>query len=75
MERTVRRLEIEEVALEKETDDASKARLEKLRQELADDREKLNQLSTRWQNEKQAIDSVRVLKEQLETLRGEFRTR
>jgi len=71
VERTVRRLEIEEVALEKETDDASKARLEKLRQELADDREKLNQLSTRWQNEKQAIDSVRVLKEQLETLRGE----
>ena len=71
VERTVRRLEIEEVALEKETDDASKARLEKLRQELADDREKLNQLSTRWQNEKQPIDSVRVLKEQLETLRGE----
>ncbi|WP_047888708.1 ATP-dependent chaperone ClpB [Rhodococcus sp. ARP2] len=71
VERTVRRLEIEEVALEKETDDASKARLEKLRQELADDREKLNQLSTRWQNEKQAIDSVRVMKEQLETLRGE----
>ncbi len=71
VERTVRRLEIEEVALEKETDDASKARLEKLRQELADDREKLNQLSTRWQNEKQAIDSVRVLKEQFETLRGE----
>lgn len=71
VERMVRRLEIEEVALEKETDDASKARLEKLRQELADDREKLNQLSTRWQNEKQAIDSVRVLKEQLETLRGE----
>ncbi|OYD68509.1 ATP-dependent Clp protease ATP-binding subunit ClpB [Rhodococcus sp. OK302] len=71
VERIVRRLEIEEVALEKETDDASKARLDKLRQELADDREKLNQLSTRWQNEKQAIDSVRGLKEQLETLRGE----
>ena len=46
-------------------------RLEKLRQELADDREKLSQLSTRWQNEKNAIDSVRGLKEQLETLRGE----
>ncbi|MGA9873609.1 MAG: ATP-dependent chaperone ClpB [Rhodococcus sp. (in: high G+C Gram-positive bacteria)] len=71
VERSVRRLEIEEMALEKETDDASKARLEKLRAELADGREKLNQLSTRWQNEKNAIDSVRVLKEQLETLRGE----
>ncbi|WP_330251841.1 ATP-dependent chaperone ClpB [Nocardia sp. NBC_00565] len=71
VERAVRRLEIEEVALEKETDAASKQRLEKLRQELADDREKLNQLMTRWQNEKSAIDQVRVLKEELESLRGE----
>ncbi|MFE3545196.1 ATP-dependent chaperone ClpB [Nocardia sp. NPDC059177] len=71
VERAVRRLEIEEVALEKETDAGSKQRLEKLRQELADDREKLGQLTTRWQNEKNAIDSVRGLKEQLEALRGE----
>ncbi|WP_460699927.1 ATP-dependent chaperone ClpB [Nocardia thraciensis] len=71
VERAVRRLEIEEMALAKETDEASKQRLEKLRQELADDREKLSQLMARWQNEKQAIDSVRVVKEELETLRGE----
>ncbi|AHK29323.1 ATP-dependent chaperone ClpB [Rhodococcus opacus PD630] len=71
VERIVRRLEIEEMALQKESDAASKDRLEKLRQELADEREKLNQLTTRWQNEKQAIDSVRGVKEQLETLRGE----
>ncbi|MEV4153397.1 ATP-dependent chaperone ClpB [Nocardia salmonicida] len=71
IERAVRRLEIEEVALEKETDAASKQRLEKLRQELADDREKLSQLTTRWQNEKNALDSARGLKEQLEALRGE----
>ncbi|NLG54701.1 MAG: ATP-dependent chaperone ClpB [Rhodococcus sp.] len=71
VERSVRRLEIEEVALEKETDAASQERLVKLRQELADDREKLAQLTARWQNEKQAIDSVRTLKEQLETLRVE----
>ncbi|MEV8237892.1 ATP-dependent chaperone ClpB [Rhodococcus sp. NPDC077669] len=71
VERAVRRLEIEEMALAKETDDASKARLDKLRQELADLREKLAELSTRWQNEKNAIDSVRVLKEELENLRGE----
>ncbi|ONM49485.1 ATP-dependent chaperone ClpB [Nocardia donostiensis] len=70
VERAVRRLEIEEVALSKETDEASKQRLEKLRSELADDREKLNQLMTRWQNEKSAIDQVRVLKEELESLRG-----
>ncbi|KIQ18169.1 ATP-dependent chaperone ClpB [Rhodococcus sp. Leaf7] len=71
IERVVRRLEIEEMALAKETDDASKARLEKLRGELADSKEKLAELSTRWQNEKNAIDSVRDLKEQLESLRGE----
>ncbi len=71
IERVVRRLEIEEMALAKETDDASRSRLDKLRAELADSKEKLAELSTRWQNEKNAIDSVRDLKEQLETLRGE----
>ncbi|MEV0945397.1 ATP-dependent chaperone ClpB [Rhodococcus sp. NPDC049939] len=71
VERIVRRLEIEEMALQKESDEASKERLERLRRELADEREKLNQLTTRWQNEKQAIDSVREVKEQLEALRGE----
>ncbi|TWS20602.1 ATP-dependent chaperone ClpB [Tsukamurella asaccharolytica] len=70
-ERLVRRLEIEEMALSKETDAASVDRLEKLRGELADHREKLAQLTSRWQNEKGAIDSVRTLKEQLETLKGE----
>ncbi|MGC5247426.1 ATP-dependent chaperone ClpB [Gordonia sp. DT219] len=71
VERIVRRLEVEEVALEKEHDEASKARLEKLRQELADHKEKLNELSARWQGEKTAIDAVRDIKEQLESLRGE----
>ena len=71
VERIVRRLEIEEMALQKETDAASKERLDKLRGELADEREKLNQLTARWQNEKTAIDSVREVKEQLEALRGE----
>ncbi|BDH55465.1 ATP-dependent chaperone ClpB [Tsukamurella sp. PLM1] len=70
-ERLVRRLEIEEMALAKESDAASKDRLEKLRGELADHKEKLAQLNSRWQNEKGAIDSVRALKEQLETLKGE----
>ncbi len=71
VERLVRRLEIEEMALEKEEDAASKERLEKLRAELADQKEKLAELTTRWQNEKNAIDVVREYKEQLETLRGE----
>jgi ATP-dependent Clp protease ATP-binding subunit ClpB len=71
VERLVRRLEIEEMALEKESDEASAARLEKLRSELADQKEKLAELTTRWQNEKTAIDIVREIKEQLEELRGE----
>ncbi|MBS2080253.1 hypothetical protein, partial [Mycobacterium tuberculosis] len=62
---------IEEMALAKEEDEASKERLEKLRSELADQKEKLAELTTRWQNEKNAIDVVRELKEQLEALRGE----
>jgi len=71
VERLVRRLEIEEMALAKEEDAASAERLEKLRAELADQKEKLAELTTRWQNEKNAIDVVRELKEQLETLRGQ----
>ena len=70
-ERVVRRLEIEEMALEKETDVASAERLEKLREELADEREKLTQLKTRWQNEKSSIDDVRVVREELDALRTE----
>jgi ATP-dependent Clp protease ATP-binding subunit ClpB len=71
VERVVRRLEIEEMALTKETDAASVDRLDKLRSELADYQEKLAELTTRWQNEKGAIDVVRELKERLDTLRGE----
>src|SRR3954452_23707601 len=71
VERIVRRLEIEEMALAKEEDDASKDRLEKLRAELADRQEKLAELTPRWKNEKNAIDIVRQLKEQRDTLRGE----
>ena len=70
-ERIVRRLEIEEMALEKETDVASRDRLEKLREELANEREKLTQLKTRWQNEKSSIDDVRVVREELDQLRTE----
>ena len=71
VERIVRRLEVEELALQKETDAASKERLDKLRQELADQKEKLNELSARWQGEKTAIDSVRDLREELDRLRGQ----
>jgi ATP-dependent Clp protease ATP-binding subunit ClpB len=71
VERAVRRLEIEEMALEKEDDAASQERLQRLRADLADRREQLSQLTARWQQEKQAIDAIRTLKEQLEAVRGE----
>ncbi|WP_328645423.1 ATP-dependent chaperone ClpB [Amycolatopsis sp. NBC_00348] len=71
VERAVRRLEIEEMALAKESDAASKDRLSALRAELAEKRETLTALTARWQNEKGSIEKVRELKEQLEQLRGE----
>ncbi|MCP2166218.1 ATP-dependent chaperone ClpB [Goodfellowiella coeruleoviolacea] len=71
VERAVRRLEIEEMALAKESDPASRERLAALRAELAEKREELSGLTARWQNEKGSIDKVRALKEQLEQLRGE----
>ncbi|GAA0226178.1 ATP-dependent chaperone ClpB [Saccharothrix mutabilis subsp. mutabilis] len=71
VERAVRRLEIEEMALAKESDAASVERLAALRAELAEKREALAALTARWQNEKTSIEKVRDLKEQLEQLRGE----
>ncbi|WP_290059116.1 ATP-dependent chaperone ClpB [Amycolatopsis solani] len=71
VERAVRRLEIEEMALAKESDAASRDRLAALRAELAEKREALTALTARWQNEKGSIEKVRELKEQLEQLRGE----
>jgi ATP-dependent Clp protease ATP-binding subunit ClpB len=71
VERAVRRLEIEEMALAKESDAASADRLVALRAELAEKREELDALTARWTGEKESINSARDLKEQLEALRGE----
>ncbi|MET7990328.1 ATP-dependent chaperone ClpB [Amycolatopsis sp. NPDC005232] len=71
VERAVRRMEIEEMALSKEDDVASMERLSVLRAELAEKRETLTALTARWQNEKGSIERVRELKEHLEQLRGE----
>ncbi|SHK82159.1 ATP-dependent Clp protease ATP-binding subunit ClpB [Pseudonocardia thermophila] len=72
VERAVRRLEIEEMALEKESDPASADRLKALRQELAEKREELSALTARWQREKAAIEETRALAAKLEQLRGEY---
>ena len=71
VERIVRRMEIEEMALSQEQDAASKDRLVRLRSELADEKEKLSALTARWENEKGSIDSLRAYKEELDELRRE----
>jgi len=71
IERAVRRLEIEEMALSKESDAPSVDRLERLRRDLADRREELAALTERWQREKQRITAISEIKEELEHLRGE----
>ena len=71
IERAVRRLEIEEMALAKEPDPASAERLATLRRELADKREQLAALGDRWRTEKEHIAKISATKEQLETLRRE----
>ncbi len=71
VERAVRRLEIEEMALAKEPDPASAERLAALRRELADRREQQAALGDRWRTEKEHIAKISATKEQLETLRRE----
>jgi ATP-dependent Clp protease ATP-binding subunit ClpB len=62
-------LEIEEVALAKETDTASKERLDTIVDELATLNAQAHTMKAHWENEKQAIDAIRSLKEELEGLR------
>jgi len=69
--RRMRQLEIERVALAKETDVASRDRLARLEEELANLKEQADAMTARWQSEKDAISAIRALKEELETRRGE----
>jgi ATP-dependent Clp protease ATP-binding subunit ClpB len=69
--RRVMQLEIEEAALKKEKDKASKDRLADLRRELADRRERASAMRAQWEAEKQAIQKVRALREQIEKVRQE----
>jgi ATP-dependent Clp protease ATP-binding subunit ClpB len=72
VERRLTQLEIERAALRKETDAASKERLERLEQELADLRERSSAMRAHWEQEKERIDRIRALKSQIEAARGEF---
>ncbi|MGG7306180.1 ATP-dependent Clp protease ATP-binding subunit [Curtobacterium sp. AB451] len=68
LKRTVDRLRVEEFALKQEKDDASKARLETLRAELASREGLLAELETRWQAERASLNRIGELKQQLDDL-------
>lgn len=72
VDRQIMQLEIEREALKKEKDKASKERLQKLEAELGDLQEQSRALSVQWENEKQAIYSLREIKEQIEQTRIEI---
>jgi ATP-dependent Clp protease ATP-binding subunit ClpB len=69
VERRIMQLQIEKVALSKETDSTSRERLDSLETELAELSEKSAAMKKRWEGEKQGITAVRTLKEELELLR------
>ncbi|MGW7640175.1 ATP-dependent chaperone ClpB [Streptomyces decoyicus] len=69
--RRVTRLEIEEAALDKETDPASRKRLEELRRELSDLRSEADAMHAQWEAERQAIRRVQELRQELEQARQE----
>ena len=70
--RQLMRQEVEEAALKKETDSASKKRLVELQKELADTREKVNQLKLKWENEKADIQKVSDKKAELDKAKHEL---
>lgn len=69
LERKIRQLEIEKQAVKKETDKASKDRLAGIEKEIAGLSEKRNGLKAQWQSEKEVIQKIRAIKEEIETAR------
>jgi ATP-dependent Clp protease ATP-binding subunit ClpB len=70
--RHVMRLEIEEAALQKEGDEASRQRLETLRKELADLRAEAAAMTAQWESERSAIRKLQALREEIEQVRREI---
>ncbi len=71
LQRAVDRMKMEEMALARENDQASRDRLERLRADLADRQEQLTALVARWNREKAGLNKVGELKKQLDDLRGQ----
>lgn len=70
--RKIMQLEIEEMALKKETDKLSQERLEKLGAELAEYKDSFNEMKSRWETEKQSVDEVKRLKSEIEQLHADI---
>ncbi len=70
--RRIMQLEIEREALRKEDDEASKARLERIEREIAELRAATDTIAARWQAEKEAVQSLRVLREQIDAVKTEI---
>jgi ATP-dependent Clp protease ATP-binding subunit ClpB len=71
LQRSADRMRMEELALAREADPASKERLERLRADLADRQEQLTALVARWEREKASLNKVGELKKRLDDLRGQ----
>jgi ATP-dependent Clp protease ATP-binding subunit ClpB len=71
LRRSVDRMKMEELALSRESDPASKERLQRLRAQLADRQEQLNALVARWEQEKSGLNRVGELKKRLDDLKGQ----
>ncbi len=71
LQRSVDRMKMQEMALAKEDDPASKDRLERLRADLADRQEQLTALLARWEQEKSSLNKVGELKQRLDDLVGQ----
>src|SRR5439155_10396857 len=70
--RRVMQLEIEREALRKETDKASRDRLEKLEKELADLKAEADAMKARWQAEKQSVAQLQAIREQIEQVKTDI---
>ncbi|MBQ8063149.1 MAG: AAA family ATPase, partial [Clostridia bacterium] len=68
----IMQLEIEEAALKNEEDNLSKAHLEEIQKELAELRDKFNEMSTRWENERDSIGKVQKIREEIEQVKAEI---
>jgi ATPases with chaperone activity, ATP-binding subunit len=71
-QRKIMQMEIEEAALKRETDKASRENLSKTQKELAEMRESFNAMKAKWENEKSSIGSVQRIKEEMERVNGEI---